>query len=276
MSNAPHMNICESPSSHSAATGLDSASAPTDCASTSSGNMKQDSLMRRNESAAAQLQYAGKLEWSKGTGLGMPRKNKSSNALSELGERERSLPTRGKERSQVLEAVVFELRVRMSASTTAPAAASDKADEVMSSMRTYIETIVRQLDLPNSCIIAMLIYVERAIVHERFELTNLNWQPCLLASFVVAAKLCFDEPVWNEDFVKALRISNVPVAQISKWEASFLQLIEFNTNVVLNDYVALCFRLQQRYQELRGERVHFFNFLMAQAQQLDEKGGKNS
>jgi hypothetical protein len=33
----------------------------------------------------------------------------------------------------------------------------------------------------------------------------------LLAAFVIAAKLSFDEPVWNEDFVKALRISNVQV-----------------------------------------------------------------
>ena len=46
---------------------------------------------------------------------------------------------------------------------------------------------------------------------------------CLLAAFVVAAKLAFDEPVWNEDFVKALRISNVQVSQISRWEADFLQ-----------------------------------------------------
>jgi len=276
MSNAPHMNICEPRINHSAGTSLDNSTTLAECPSTSSGTLKQDSLMRRNESAAAQLQYAGKLEWGRGTGLGMPRKNKSSNALSELGERERSLPARGKERSQVIEAVVFELRARMSTSTTAPAKAGNMADQVMSSMRTYIETIVQQLDLPNSCIIAMLIYVERAVGHERFELTNLNWQPCLLASFVVAAKLCFDEPVWNEDFVKALRISNVPVTQISKWEASFLQLIEFNTNVLLNEYVALCFRLQQRYQELRGERVQFFSFLMAQAQQLDERGAKTT
>ena len=35
-----------------------------------------------------------------------------------------------------------------------------------------------------------------------YELTPLNWQPCLLASFVVSAKTSFDEPVWNEDFVR--------------------------------------------------------------------------
>ena len=97
-----------------------------------------------------------------------------------------------------------------------------------------------------------------------------NWQPCLLASFVVAAKLSFDEPVWNEDFVKALRISNVQTSQISRWEADFLQLIKFNTNVDLNQYTQLCFSLQQSYAEAHGQRVQFFTFLMMQAKDLDK------
>ena len=70
---------------------------------------------------------------------------------------------------------------------------------------------MRHLELPNSCIVAALIYVQRALDKTRFTLSITNWQPCLLAAFVIAAKLSFDEPVWNEDFVKALRISNVQV-----------------------------------------------------------------
>ena len=60
--------------------------------------------------------------------------------------------------------------------------------QLLPSMQTYIITIVKQLDLPNSCIVAMLIYLERAVGHERFQLTPHNWQPCVLAAFVVAAK----------------------------------------------------------------------------------------
>jgi len=226
--------------------------------------------MRRNESAAAQLQYVGTFQWQEPLAQApLVRKNKSSTALSELGRREQSLPANRADRPAVIEAVVYELMQQM-----ARAAGGDEqqAEELAKAMKSYIETIVKQLDLPNSCIIAMLVYVERAVSHERFELTPLNWQPCLLAAFVVSAKTAFDEPVWNEDFVKALRISNVPVTQISRWEASFLTLIEFNTTMGLKEYAGLCFRLQQRYQELHGERIQFFTYLMLQAQSIQDNG----
>ena len=90
-------------------------------------------------------------------------------------------------------------------------AAMGVPDGISASLQGYILTIVRHLELPNSCIVAALIYVQRAVSGSRFALSITNWQPCLLAAFVIAAKLSFDEPVWNEDFVKALRISNVQV-----------------------------------------------------------------
>ena len=117
---------------------------------------------------------------------------------------------------------------------------------------------------PNTCIVAALTYIDRSVKDGRFALSLQNWQPCLLAAFVVAAKLAFDEPVWNEDFVKALRISNVQVTQISKWEADFLQLIGYQTNVGLSTYAALCFQLQQRHEILHDSHAHFFTYLMAQ------------
>ena len=73
---------------------------------------------------------------------------------------------------------------------------------IASSLQGYIMTIVKHLELPNSCIVAALIYVLRAVDGSRFSLSLTNWQPCLLAAFVISAKLSFDEPVWNEDFVK--------------------------------------------------------------------------
>ena len=68
--------------------------------------------------------------------------------------------------------------------------------------------------------------------------------------------------VWNEDFLRALRISNVSVSQISRWEINFLKLIDFNTNVERSDYVDATFRLQERYSRERGELLAFFTFLM--------------
>lgn len=58
--------------------------------------------------------------------------------------------------------------------------------------------------------------------------------------------------------VLRLEISNVSVAQISAWEASFLKQLSFATGVKLDEYAALCSRLQQRYLERHGVPVQFF------------------
>jgi len=142
-------------------------------------------------------------------------------------------------------------------------AAAGVPSAISASVQGYILTIVRHLELPNSCIVAALIYVQRAVSGTRFHLSITNWQPCLLAAFVIAAKLSFDEPVWNEDFVKALRISNVQVCQISRWEADFLQLLQFNTNVTVPQYASCCFALQKTHERLHGRPCRFFTYLMA-------------
>lgn len=232
------------------------------------------SPMRRNESAAAQLQDAALPSFgSRGrSSLAEIRRNQSSNALSDLRMLESKDPSsRDTDRRDVIEAVVLQLHEFMLAAGGSTDAAEGAS--VRDAMQTYIETIVRQLELPNSCIVAMVIYVQRAVDDARFTLTVRNWQPCLLAAFVVAAKLSFDEPVWNEDFVKALRISNVQTSQISRWEADFLQLIKFNTNVALEQYSKVCFALQRVYEATHGKRLQFFTFLMLQARELEKARG---
>ena len=234
------------------------------------------SPMRRNESAAAQLQAVphhslppsagGPLSSSKDM-----RRNASSTALSELRMLESKGPSSSTDRRDVIEAVVLHLHELMLAAGASTEPADGSA--VRDAMRTYIDTIVRQLELPNSCIVAMVIYVQRAVDDARFTLTVRNWQPCLLAAFVVTAKLSFDEPVWNEDFVKALRISNVQTSQISRWEADFLQLIKFNTNVLLEQYTKVCFQLQRVYEAKHGKHLQFFTFLMLQARELEKARG---
>ena len=188
--------------------------------------------MRRNESAAGQLQEQA-VERLPGLRMsGDPadvRRNRSSTALSELRKREQGSgagTSANANRQVVIDAVVLQLhQLMLAASAQAEAAAAAAAavvaaaaapaanssasataasppevvgTAVRGAMHTYIDTIVRQLELPNSCIVAMLIYVQRAVADTRFTLTERNWQPCLLAAFVVAAKLSFDEPVWNE------------------------------------------------------------------------------
>eukprot|EP00962_Isochrysis_galbana_P009498 scaffold2645_cov112-Isochrysis_galbana.AAC.14 len=226
--------------------------------------------MRRNESAAAALQSLGHAEASAapvateapGAAGGM-RKNKSYLILREFEQSEMQPPQAEATRSLVCEACALHLAALMQPNSGEPPI---DMPAIILAMQKYIETICRQLSLPNSCIITMVIYLERLMGNPNFALTEQNWQPSVLSGFVVAAKLCFDEPVWNEDFLRALRISNVQVRQISRWEVNFLKLIDFNTNVELSDYADLTFRLQERFLKERGERVHFFSFLMRMCQ----------
>ena len=216
-----------------------------------------------------------------GTPAGGMRRNASSFALSELRRREQQQISRDGgdvqqgSRTAVIEAVTFQVlsyalgkeRAIEEMRAAAPTSTDDDGagrPGISSTMQQYITTIVRQLELPNTCIVAALIYVERAVSNGRFLLSLQNWQPSLLAAFVVAAKLAFDEPVWNEDFAKALRISNVQVSQISRWEVDFLQLISYNSNVDLAQYATLCFQLQQWHEALHGTQAHFFTYLMGQ------------
>lgn len=52
------------------------------------------------------------------------------------------------------------------------------------------------------------------------------------------------------------------MSQISRWEADFLQLLSFNTNVTVSQYAAACFDLQRAHEELHGKPCHFFAYLM--------------
>ena len=53
------------------------------------------------------------------------------------------------------------------------------------------------------------------------------------------------------------------VCQISRWEADFLQLLSFNTNVTVAQYAQCCFALQGAHEALHGKPCRFFTYLMA-------------
>lgn len=286
---APSWESASSGTSSSASAGSGSGTA-ADRGAASGGGSTADSLallnksldertmsrMRRNISAAATLQTMGRSDVypasaSGAGGQGGMRKNKSYGVLQQLEQQESELPqaeaTREATRSTVCDACALHLEAQMrpiaaDAHLDAAGGLAAAKTQVLGEMKDYIETICRQLSLPNSCLVAMVIYLDRLVANQNFELTRLNWQPSVLSGFVVAAKLCFDEPVWNEDFLRALRISNVSVSQISRWEINFLKLIDFNTNVERSDYVDATFRLQERYSRERGELLAFFTFLM--------------
>ena len=90
--------------------------------------------------------------------------------------------------------------------------------------------------MANSCIVAALIYIERALQVPGFALAAQNWRSVLLAALVLAAKVSDDLSVWNEDFAAAVCEPGVGTVEISRWEVDLLQLIEFNVNVELRQH----------------------------------------
>ena len=86
------------------------------------------------------------------------------------------------------------------------------------------------------------------------------WGYCALLPLSLTDASAPCAPPWHW---QALRISNVQVSQISRWEADFLLLLSFNTNVTAAQYAAACFDLQKAHEELHGRPCHFFTYLMS-------------
>ena len=58
-------------------------------------------------------------------------------------------------------------------------------------------------------------------------------------------------------------MTRAQVGQISRWEADFLQLLGFNTNVTVSQYAQCCFSLQRAHETLHGKPCRFFTYLMS-------------
>ena len=177
--------------------------------------------------------------------------------LKELRHREREQPISQGTRDAVIEAVALQLAQHVSGGIEAQASSSWS-----NAIGEFIEQIVQHTEMANSCIVAALIYIERALQVPGFALASQNWRSVLLAALVLAAKVSDDLSVWNEDFAAAVCEPGVGVVEISRWEVDLLQLIEFNVNVELRRYAMVCFSLQQRYEAAHGQRAHFFTYLM--------------
>jgi hypothetical protein len=81
---------------------------------------------------------------------------------------------------------------------------------------------------------------------------------CLLARSRVALAHCA-----HRRSTRSARASHASqVCQISRWEADFLQLLSFNTNVTVAQYASCCFALQRAYESVHSKPCRFFTYLM--------------
>mmetsp|Transcript_19816 Transcript_19816/g.51191 ORF Transcript_19816/g.51191 Transcript_19816/m.51191 type:complete len:513 (+) Transcript_19816:97-1635(+) len=81
------------------------------------------------------------------------------------------------------------------------------------------------LDMPVA--IEAIIFLERATRRSGLRLSHTNWKSLLLTSIIVASKAHYDEQVWVEDFVSALKMYHLSAVELHRLEMALLQLTDY-------------------------------------------------
>ena len=105
--------------------------------------------------------------------------------LKDLRHRERQTPVTQGTREAVIEAVALQLAQHIGGEIASSSGWSG-------AISAFIEQIVHHTEMANSCIVAAVIYIERALRATGFVLAAQNWRSVLLAALVLAAKVSDD------------------------------------------------------------------------------------
>lgn len=97
----------------------------------------------------------------------------------------------------------------------------------------YIERIFKHSKCSDSCLIIMLIYIDRLIESKGFSLTRLNAHRMIVASLMLASKYHDDIFYNNAYFAK---LGGIPVQELNALEVELLQLHEFSMFVGVEVY----------------------------------------
>lgn len=112
---------------------------------------------------------------------------------------------------------------------------------------SFITKIVDRVDLEETCIIMALAFVERIMVYSKFDLLPTNWRRVVMTSFVVAAKVFYDEVVWNQDFKSSF--PNYDLSSLHKMEMCMLEMIDYNVIVRQGLYAKYYYELRSISEE---------------------------
>ena len=107
------------------------------------------------------------------------------------------------------------------------------------------------------CIVTSLIYVERLLKASRgkFRLRPSNWRPTLLASMIMASKVCDDLSMWNADFSHITTAFDLQ--RINGLEAALLKAYGYNATVAASEYAKYFFHLRSMAARLGlGEHLN--------------------
>lgn len=129
------------------------------------------------------------------------------------------------------------------------------------SVEYYIQRIFKHSKCSDSCLIIMLVYIDRLIEKQGLVLTKLNAHRVIITSLMVAAKYHDDLFYNNAYFAK---LGGIPLSELNMLEVDFLQLQDFSMFVDANLYDQYATQLQnyhshlqqQHYSSPRSTAVH--------------------
>lgn len=122
----------------------------------------------------------------------------------------------------------------------------------VASVRAFIGLLHRQLDIDVSILIMTLIYVERVLELNAWPLLPHTWRRMLLAGLLAAAKVLFDELVWNCDLTEAF--PDWSLADINELELFFCSSMQFSFHVRSSTYASFYFCLNSlNYEKRRSQ-----------------------
>lgn len=103
----------------------------------------------------------------------------------------------------------------------------------------FLELLEEKLDIELSILIMALIYIERVLEFNALQLQTDTWRRMVLAGVLEAAKVLYDELVWNVDLTEAFPDWNL--ADINELEATFCQFLQFSFHVRSSTYAKYYF-----------------------------------
>jgi len=111
----------------------------------------------------------------------------------------------------------------------------------MAQVHEFVAQLHRQLDIEVTILIMTFIYVERVLVLNAWPLLPHTWRRMVVAAMLEAAKLLFDELVWNVDLTEAFPAWDL--GDINELESFFCESLQFNFHVRSSTYAKYYFAI---------------------------------
>lgn len=113
-------------------------------------------------------------------------------------------------------------------------------------------------------VVICLIYIERLIIKEEYQVTSSSWRVLVFIALVLANKIWDDESFENENFSKAF--PQYSTSDINQLESVFLKVIEYELYIKSSDYAKYYYILRVIFCYLQSfncfKFIIFYKYLL--------------